>query len=550
MTDWEAKAAAKRAQRDALLPKDTLLPSAPTDLDVSSVPATSGILSARELEITGTPSITALLDALKARTYSAEEVVSAFCRRAAIAHQLTNCLTEIFFDRALAHARDLDAEYARTGRPRGPLHGLPVSLKEQIAVRGVERSFGFVGWLGRVPESDAAITTLLVEAGAVPYCITNVAQHLGFGAAVNNVFGETCNPHNRNLTPGGSSGGEGALIALRGSVLGVGSDIGGSVRIPAGFSGLYSLRPSYQRFPYEGTCNSQEGQESLRSVLGPMAATVDGLRLAFKAVIDGRPWRLDPVVLRMPWSEERYRLAEHGGGERLVFGMMSDDGFVRAAPPYARALADVKAALETAGHTVVPWKAYDAERGYALFGEVWMADGHKDLYDTLALSGEPRVGPLGSGPETLLEDEVTITKYWEIQYRKQRFLKEQLDHWNRTAEHTGTGRPVDAIICPVSATPPQTLRGRQYYGYTAWCNLADLPSAVIPVTRVNPAKDLKVTRDDYYNWLDKELWEMYDPEVYKNGPIGVQIIGQKDEDEAVIRMAEIVDAALKASKSC
>jgi amidase len=460
----------------------------------------------------------------------------------------TNCLTETFFDRAIAHAKELDEEYARTGRTRGPLHGLPVSLKEQIAVKGVERCFGFVGWLGRVPEHDAVITTLLVEAGAVPYCITNVAQHLGFGAAVNNVFGETCNPYNRKLTPGGSSGGEGALIALRGSVLGIGSDIGGSVRIPAGFSGLYSLRPSYQRFPYEGTCNSQEGQDSLRSVLGPMTASIDGLKLAFKAVIDGRPWRLDPVALRMPWNEEGYQLAEHGGGKGLVFGMMVDDGFVRAAPPFARALDEVKRALEAAGHKVVQWNAYEAQKGYAHFAEVWTADGHKDLYDTLALSGEPRVGPLGNGPEAELRDEVGVTKYWEFQYRKQRFLKAQLDHWNATAQNTGTGRPVDAVLCPTSATPPQTLRGLQYYGYTAWCNLADFPAAVIPVTRVDPAKDPKVARESFHSDLDKQLWEMYDPETYKNGPIGIQVVGQKDEDEAVIRMAEIVDAALKASR--
>ncbi|BEI82031.1 hypothetical protein CcaverHIS002_0211910 [Cutaneotrichosporon cavernicola] len=548
MTDWEKKAAAKRAQRDALLPQD-LVQCDTSELDVLAFPAQSGNLSRQELEITDSQNITVLLDRIKDRTYSAEQVVRAFCRRAAIAQQLTNCLAEVFFDRAILHAKNLDDEYMRTGKPRGVLHGLPISLKEQIGVAGVERSFGFVGFLGRVVERDAAITALLVEAGAVPYCTTNVAQHLGFGAAVNNVFGETTNPSNRTLTSGGSSGGEGALIALRGSVLGIGSDIGGSVRIPAGFSGIYSLRPSYLRFPYEGTCNSQEGQESLRSVLGPMAASIDGLKLAFKTVLDLKPWRLDPAVLRMPWNEERYQLSEHGGGKNLVFGIMVDDGFVRAAPPYHRALDQVSSALKAAGHSVVEYKAYDAGMGYHLFGEVWTADGHKDLYDTLALSGEPRVGPLGSGPEVVQEEQVSVTKYWEIQYRKQRFLKAQLDHWNATEAVTGSGRPVDAILCPVSATAPQTLRGRQYYGYTAWCNLADYPSAVVPVTRVDQAKDPKVAREAYHNDLDRELWEMYDPEVYKNAPIGVQVVGQKDEDEAVIRMAEIVDAALKASRA-
>lgn len=87
-------------------------------------------------------------------------------------------------------------------------------------------------------------------------------------------------------------------------------------------------------------------------------------------------------------------------------------------------------------------------------------------------------------------------------------MKAQLDAWNATASSTGTGRPVDAVLCPPSGTCPQLLRGRQYYGYTAWCNLADLPAAVIPVTRVDPAKDPKQKREKYYNELDQELWEM------------------------------------------
>ncbi|BEJ12730.1 hypothetical protein CspHIS471_0211900 [Cutaneotrichosporon sp. HIS471] len=133
--------------------------------------------------------------------------------------------------------------------------------------------------------------------------------------------------------------------------------------------------------------------------------------------------------------------------------------------------------------------------------------------------------------------------------RRAAIAQQLLDHWNATEAVTGSGRPVDAVLCPVSATAPQILRGRQYYGYTAWCNLADYPSAVVPVTRVDQVKDPKVAREGYHNDLDRELWEMYDPEVYKNAPIGVQIVGQKDEDEAVIRMAEIVDAALKASRA-
>ncbi|WOO82480.1 Acetamidase [Vanrija pseudolonga] len=547
-TTWQARAETKQAAREALLPADTILPPGlVTDqtTDVTAIPRTSGLLSAHELEITESET-PAILAKLASGEWTSEAVTRAFCRRASIAHQLTNCLTEIFFDKGIARAKALDEEFKRTGKARGPLHGLPVSLKEQIGVAGVERSFGFVGFIGRVAEVDSALVEILLAQGAIPYCATNIAQGLFFGEAVNNVFGETVNPYNRKLTPGGSSGGEGALLALRGSPLGVGSDIGGSVRIPAGHCGLYSLRPSYQRIPYEGTCNSQEGQDSIRSVLGPMSTSLGAVKTLFKSVLDAQPWRLDPQVLRQGWREEGYALADHGHDQGLVFGMMWDDGSVRPAPPYARAMTEVKAALEAAGHKVVDFVPYEAAEGTAIMYESFGGDGMRDLFDTLALSGEPRVGPQADQPQGT---ELTITQWWSLHARKGRWLKGQLDAWNATSKTTGTGRAVDAIICPVAGGPAQVLRTPQYHTYTHWCNVADFPAVAIPVTRVDPALDPKVERSDYHGDMDKHFWEQYDPQVYANSPIGLQVVAQKGEDEAVLAMAEIVDNALKAHRA-
>lgn len=168
--------------------------------------------------------------------------------------------------------------------------------------------------------------------------------------AFNLIFGRTSNPANRSLTSGGSSGGEGALIALGGSVLGVGSDIGGSVRIPASFNGLFGLRPSYNRVPYQGSVNSMEGQESIPSVLGPLSPTLSGVKTFFKTVIDSKPWRQDPLAVRKPWDEAGYKLEEHGGGKSLVFGILWDDDYVVPHPPIRRALQITKDALIKAGH--------------------------------------------------------------------------------------------------------------------------------------------------------------------------------------------------------
>lgn len=118
---------------------------------------------------------------------------------------------------------------------------------------------GYVAWLGKTETRDSTLVEILRKAGAIVYVKTNIPQTLMVGETVNNIFGRTVNPYNRNLSCGGSSGGEGALIGLRGSVIGVGTDIGGSIRMPSAFNHLYGIRPSHGRLPYGLAANSMEG---------------------------------------------------------------------------------------------------------------------------------------------------------------------------------------------------------------------------------------------------------------------------------------------------
>ena len=270
---------------------------------------------------------------------------------------------EIFFDAAIEQAKELDALFAKNGRPVGPLHGLPVSLKDQFHVKGVETTMGYVGWIGtfqgkkndpRYKTFESELVRELRQLGAVLHCKTSVPTSLMVGETINNIIGYTWNPSNRMLSSGGSSGGEGALIALKGAPAGFGTDIGGSVRIPSAFCGIYGIRPSAGRIPYEGAANSMDGQNSIQSVIGPMATTVRSLKLLFQAVLSTSPWLHDPLAVEIPWRDEVEQevLSWAKGQGQLAVGIMRDDGVVRPQPPVARAFRIVEETLKRLGHKV------------------------------------------------------------------------------------------------------------------------------------------------------------------------------------------------------
>ncbi|KAI9449479.1 general amidase [Lactarius psammicola] len=548
-TTWQELAAEKKARQAASIPKEWLI-TLPSDdvLDVTDVPAKCGLLSPRDLEITEVSSVADLLSKIATGAWSSVEVTTAFCKRAVIAHQVTNCLTEIFIDRALERAAWLDEQFKLTGKVVGPLHGLPISLKDQLAIKGLETTMGYVSWIGRVAERDAALAEILIECGAVLYVRTNVPQTLMWPECYNLVFGRTVNPANRTLTCGGSSGGEGALLRMRGSILGVGSDIGGSIRIPAAMNGIYGLRPSYHRIPYEGSANSMEGQDSLPSVLGPISTDLSGIKLFMQAVIGQKPWLKDPLSLRKHWNGDEYRLAEHGGGQKLTFGILWNDGLVVPHPPIIRALEMTRGALIAAGHDVVDWKPYKHAELYdaTVFGT---AGGQEETLAVTSQTGEPilksMVGITAEGATYIGSKGISAFELFKIQKKRAVLRKEYLDYWQSTSVSTSTGRPVDAIISPVAPFPPPPHGRYKSANYTMVWNALDYPACVFPVTKVDPVLDRPKPEREFLSKADQEAFQLYDsPETFKNAPVSLQLVGRTQEDEAVVAMTEIVRAAL------
>ena len=173
----------------------------------------------------------------------------------------------------------------------------------------------------------------------------------------------TLNPKNRGMTPGGSSGGESALISFRGSPLGVGTDIGGSLRIPGACCGIFTLRPSFGRFPHFDTKSGMAGQEAVISVNGPMARDLEDIKLFTKAVIDSEPWWVDPKCVAIPW-----RVIEPP--TKLKIGVLYNDGMVTPTPPVRRALSITVEKLRAAGHEVVEW----GDEGHAQAAKILVRD--------------------------------------------------------------------------------------------------------------------------------------------------------------------------------
>lgn len=437
------------------------------------------------------------------------------------------------------------------------LHGLPVSLKDQFHVKGVETTMGYTGWIdtfqghkdtGKERVFESVMVEELKSMGALLYCKTSVPHTLMCGETINNIAGYCMNPKNRNLSSGGSSGGEGALISARGSPLGFGTDIGGSVRIPAAFNGLFGLRPSTGRFPYEGMANSMDGQNTILSVVGPLSTSIGGIRLATKAILSQKPWLHDPLVHDIPWREEQYQSATSAAKEKgkLTFAVMRNDGAAQPHPPVSRAIEMVVKSLEQRGHKVIEWTPPSHRRAEDISAKVWSYDGGADCQKDFRLSGED------VAPQTLVFEDIPQYDASQIaanNIAKREYQKDYMEYWNSTAALTGTGEPVDAIICPTAPFAAARPTKYTHYSYTMIWNVLDYSVAILPVTVADKAVDVIKTDFKPLGKADQETYDTYDPEIYDGAHVAVQIVGRRLQEEKIIALTEYISSGLAGGKT-
>lgn len=450
-------------------------------------------------------------------------------------------MTEVLPEAAIARAEFLDEYLAKNRKPIGPLHGLPISVKEHIGIKGLGHNGGFVGWWDRVAEEDAHILQLLQNAGCVLYVRTTQPQCLMHLETANNLYGETVNPFNRTLTSGGSSGGEGALIGLKGSPLGIGTDIGGSIRSPSANCGIWGFRPTSYRLPMAGLTAPMGGQEQIVPVIGPMSTSLGGCQVFMKALIDQKPWLVEPSLLPFPWSyppKESY-LIKPDGTKKLKIGILWSDGVVKPHPPIVRALKELKAKLESTPEVeFVDWKPYKHDLAWDIISSMYFCDGAKQDREAIASSGEPWL-PLS---DFIIKEqpgvkEHTISEVWDLTLQREKYRAEYAKLWNDTGKD---GYPVDVILCPVGPGAAPPLNHARYWGYTSQWNLLDYPAMVFPVSQVDQEQDKAEEEYTPLNKQDEWNYKLYSPDKYVDAPISLQLVGRRYDDEKIFEAMELI----------
>jgi Asp-tRNA(Asn)/Glu-tRNA(Gln) amidotransferase A subunit family amidase len=399
-----------------------------------------------------------------------------------------NCLTEIFFDQALERAKAVDDYFAKNGKPMGPFHGLPISLKDSFNVKGVQATIGYVSFAKHPPAGhNSALVEILLRHGAVVYVKTNLPQTMMTADSENNLFGRTLNPIKLSLTAGGSTGGEGALLKIRGSVLGIGTDIAGSVRIPALCNGIFGFKPSASRVPFAGkTPPGRLGAPSaILPSIGPEGHSIRDMELFMKTVIDSQPWELDENSLNIPWrGVDAY-------SRPLRLGLITEDPKRALHPSMLRTMKSAAKELTSSGHVIIPLDGLvpDIWESAVLSWKYFLLDPKKTVVSHINATQEPWVAsiPTATFPE-LKDYNPSLDEVFDMNVARAKILHV---YHNLIVQHQ-----LDGFIMPAyqaTAVPHDT------YGvpiYTVLPNLLNFPAGSIPYLKAEKSLDKEYVRVD------------------------------------------------------
>jgi fatty acid amide hydrolase len=459
------------------------------------------------------------------------------------------------FHEALDDARAADRRRA-AGEPLGPLHGVPVTIKDELDVAGLPSTFGIPSRLGdRAPGDDPHVARWRA-AGAIVIGKTNVPQLMLYIESDNPLFGRTNNPWDLARTCGGSSGGEAAIIAAGGSPLGLGSDIGGSLRVPAAFCGIVSLKPTSGRLDNAVRLSIFQGQRAIVSQEGPLARTVADVALGLEVANGGRaPDVLPPRPLGDP------ALVDVRG---LRVGYYESAGSFVPSPAISRAVREAATVFEQLGAHVVPFDPPNLDDALDLFLGILSADRAAGAIEVLGKDKrDPRLNELFTiasrsrrslrivDAVLALAGERTLRRYvrnygYDKTAHFYKLVEGQLAYRKIFAHalDAAPGGPLDLIICPPTGLPAlphgQSANVVAAGPYAPVYNVLGYPTGTQPFTRVRAGEEMGRRKS-----RDRVERGAYETERGSAGlPVGVQLVARPwREDVALAAMAALETAA-------
>ena len=327
-----------------------------------------------------------IAEAIRAKDVSATEVVAAHLARIEATSASINAVVQVAAERALSEARQAD-DMTVHGKSMGPLHGVPITVKDSLDSAGIISTGGTTGRTRFVPDRDATVVSRLRRAGAILLGKTNTPELTMHGETDNLVYGRTNNPYDLSHSPGGSSGGSAANVALGGAALDVGSDTGGSIRDPAHYCGVAGLKPSAGRVPRTGHIVPY-GMGAVDSLthLGPLARFVEDLALALP-IMSGVDWE-DPSLVPMPLGKP-----EDVDLERLRIAYYTEDGVTPLHREIATTVENTASALAADGLSIEKARPDALAEAANAAGTLRQADGGAMSRRLLARAGTVEPGP-------------------------------------------------------------------------------------------------------------------------------------------------------------
>ena len=381
-------------------------------------------------------SAAALARAIREKQISSREVVAAYLQRIETINPTLNSVVQLRAEAALAEARQADEALAR-GEGRGPLHGVPFTIKDTYDVAGMICTCGTQGRAAYVAQHDAAAVARLRAAGGIVLGLTNLPEFLLAYESDNLVYGRTNNPYDLTRTPGGSSGGEAATIAAGGSPLGLGTDSGGSIRVPAHFCGVAGLKPTWGRVPLTGLFPPPFGINARLRHAGPLARHVEDLALALP-ILAGMDWR-DPGVVPMPLGNAQAIILKS-----LRVGFFTSIPAGAPTPETVKTVEKAAQAMIEAGASVEAATPPGVEQSFEFFRSITGADGGLGLRMGLQMVGTTAVSPL-------LEQFMALASPTPLSALEFGGLMTRWDMWRSAM--LAFLEPYDVLLSPVAATP-------------------------------------------------------------------------------------------------